>query len=121
MESGRCWNFIRAILLILCLPFILILIVLLVIVAIIGSILGGLLFSPCLSRLECESLAGAIFCFPCVGVYKAGQFVKDYVGQVCGIGCDNLKRWAHTIRALCCYDGKAQAEKNKSTAIEYAN
>jgi hypothetical protein len=89
------------------------------IVAIIGSILGGLLFSPCLSRLECESLVAAIFCFPCVGVYKAGQFVKDYVGQVCSIGCDNLKRWAYTIRALCCYDAKAQMEKSKSTAIEY--
>jgi hypothetical protein len=118
MSSSRCFNFFRAILLILMLPFFLVLLLLLLVFTIIGSILFALLFSPCLSRLELESIVACVFCFPCVGVYKAGTYVRDNVKDVCSIGCEKLKSWACTVRAMCCYDGASKAElQRKSTAI----
>lgn len=119
INSNRCFNFIRAILLLLCIPFVLILILLATILTIIGSTLFAILFSPCLSFMEYESYPRALFCFPCVGVYKIGVFIKRYVGTVCSVSCDFLGRFMMTIKALCCYDRRKF--KSDSTKIQYVN
>ena len=104
MNSNRCFNFIRSILLIFCIPFVIILILFATILTVLGATLAAILFSPCLSFMEFDSKPKALLCFPCVGVYKIGQFIKRYVGTVCSIGCDFMGRLMITLKASCCYD-----------------